>query len=252
MAWSCYRSARGDTTEGRHRHRRGQRHRQGGRARPARGRLHRRRWPAGAPRRSTGRWRRGGPARGRARWPCRPTSPTRTSVRALFDADERRHSGASTCCSTTPASARPACRSRSSTVEQWRAVVDANLTGAFLCTQQAFRLMKAQDPRGGRIINNGSISAHAPRPQLGALHRHASTRITGLTQVHVARRPQVRHRLRPDRHRQCRHRHGREDSPRACCRPTARPAAEPVIDVEHVVDAVLYMAGCRWTPTSSS
>ena len=50
------------------------------------------------------------------------------------------------------------------TVEQWQAVVDVNLTGAFLCTQQAFRLMKAQDPRGGRIINNGSISAHAPRP----------------------------------------------------------------------------------------
>ena len=50
------------------------------------------------------------------------------------------------------------------TFEQWKAVVDANLTGAFLCTQGAFRLMKGQEPRGGRIINNGSISAHAPRP----------------------------------------------------------------------------------------
>src|SRR6476659_3851751 len=50
------------------------------------------------------------------------------------------------------------------TVEQWRRVVDVNLTGAFLCTQAAFRLMKEQAPRGGRIINNGSISAHAPRP----------------------------------------------------------------------------------------
>ncbi|HEV8442395.1 MAG TPA: SDR family oxidoreductase, partial [Steroidobacteraceae bacterium] len=48
--------------------------------------------------------------------------------------------------------------------EQWRSVIDTNLTGAFLCTQQAFRLMKDQEPRGGRIINNGSISAHAPRP----------------------------------------------------------------------------------------
>ena len=47
--------------------------------------------------------------------------------------------------------------------EQWRRVIDTNLTGAFLCTQQAFRLMKNQDPRGGRIINNGSISAHVPR-----------------------------------------------------------------------------------------
>src|SRR5215831_7100551 len=50
------------------------------------------------------------------------------------------------------------------TIEQWTAAVDVNLTGAFLCAQQAIRIMKAQDPRGGRIINNGSISAYAPRP----------------------------------------------------------------------------------------
>jgi NAD(P)-dependent dehydrogenase (short-subunit alcohol dehydrogenase family) len=50
------------------------------------------------------------------------------------------------------------------TLEQWQAVLAANLTGAFLCTQEAFRIMKQQSPRGGRIINNGSISAHAPRP----------------------------------------------------------------------------------------
>ena len=50
------------------------------------------------------------------------------------------------------------------TVEQWKNVVDINLTGMFLCIQEAFRIMKDQDPRGGRIINNGSISAHAPRP----------------------------------------------------------------------------------------
>src|SRR3954469_11349103 len=50
------------------------------------------------------------------------------------------------------------------TYEQWTAVVDVNLTGAFLCAQEAIRLMKSQDPRGGRIINNGSISAHTPRP----------------------------------------------------------------------------------------
>ena len=49
-------------------------------------------------------------------------------------------------------------------IEKWRAVVDVNLTGAFMCTQQAFRLMKSQTPMGGRIINNGSISAHVPRP----------------------------------------------------------------------------------------
>ena len=66
------------------------------------------------------------------------------------------------------------------TVEQWRDVVDVNLTGAFLCTREAFRVMKSQSPRGGRIINNGSISAHAPRPNSAAYTatKHA---LTGLT-----------------------------------------------------------------------
>jgi len=63
---------------------------------------------------------------------------------------------------------------------QWQAVVDTNLTGVFLCTQEAFKLMKSQDPRGGRIINNGSISAHTPRPNSApcTATKHA---ITGLT-----------------------------------------------------------------------
>jgi NAD(P)-dependent dehydrogenase (short-subunit alcohol dehydrogenase family) len=67
-------------------------------------------------------------------------------------------------------------------LEGWRAAIDTNLTGAFLCTQQAFRLMKAQAPRGGRIVNNGSISAHAPRPNSVAYtaSKHA---ITGLTKA---------------------------------------------------------------------
>jgi len=67
-------------------------------------------------------------------------------------------------------------------LEQWQSAVDTNLTGSFLCTQQAFRLMKAQQPRGGRIINNGSISAHAPRPNSVAYTatKHA---ITGLTKT---------------------------------------------------------------------
>ena len=66
------------------------------------------------------------------------------------------------------------------TVEQWTAVVNVNLTGAFLCTQQAFRLMKDQQPRGGRIINNGSISAHSPRPH-SAPYTATKHAITGLT-----------------------------------------------------------------------
>ncbi len=65
-------------------------------------------------------------------------------------------------------------------VEQWRAVIDVNLTGAFFCTQEAFRIMKGQDPRGGRIINNGSISAHVPRPH-SAPYTATKHAITGLT-----------------------------------------------------------------------
>jgi NAD(P)-dependent dehydrogenase (short-subunit alcohol dehydrogenase family) len=68
------------------------------------------------------------------------------------------------------------------TVEQWRAVVDTNLTGPFLCTRAAFRLMKAQTPRGGRIINNGSISAHVPRPN-SAPYTATKHAITGLTRA---------------------------------------------------------------------
>jgi NAD(P)-dependent dehydrogenase (short-subunit alcohol dehydrogenase family) len=66
------------------------------------------------------------------------------------------------------------------TVAQWQAVVDINLTGVFLCTQQAFRMMKSQSPKGGRIINNGSISAHAPRP-FSAPYTATKHAVTGLT-----------------------------------------------------------------------
>jgi len=126
-------------------------------------------------------------------------------------------------------------------LERWNDIVRINLTGAFLCLQAAFRLMKAQDPRGGRIINNGSISAHAPRPgSVGyTATKHA---ITGLTrsaaldgrahdiacgQIDIGNaateltRPMATGMLQPD----------------------GRIAAEPTMDVERVADAVLYMAG---------
>jgi NAD(P)-dependent dehydrogenase (short-subunit alcohol dehydrogenase family) len=64
--------------------------------------------------------------------------------------------------------------------EQWMAVIATNLTGAFLCTQEAFRIMKAQSPRGGRIINNGSISAHTPRP-FSIAYTASKHAVTGLT-----------------------------------------------------------------------
>ena len=66
------------------------------------------------------------------------------------------------------------------TYEQWKSVVDTNLTGAFLCTQEAFKIMKSQQPRGGRIVNNGSISAHVPRPN-SAPYTTTKHAITGLT-----------------------------------------------------------------------
>jgi NAD(P)-dependent dehydrogenase (short-subunit alcohol dehydrogenase family) len=68
------------------------------------------------------------------------------------------------------------------TFEQWKSVIDTNLTGAFLCTQEAFKIMKSQEPRGGRIINNGSISAHTPRPN-SAPYTASKHGITGLTKV---------------------------------------------------------------------
>jgi NADP-dependent 3-hydroxy acid dehydrogenase YdfG len=66
--------------------------------------------------------------------------------------------------------------------EKWKSIVDTNLTGTFLCTQEAFKIMKSQEPRGGRIINNGSISAHSPRPN-SAAYTASKHGVTGLTKV---------------------------------------------------------------------
>jgi NAD(P)-dependent dehydrogenase (short-subunit alcohol dehydrogenase family) len=125
--------------------------------------------------------------------------------------------------------------------EQWSAVVNVNLTGAFLCAQEAFRLMKEQSPRGGRIINNGSISAHAPRPN-SAPYTATKHAITGLTKS-----------LSLD---------GRKydiacsqiDIGNAATEMSVPMASgvlqangtimpEPRMDVQNVADAVLYMAG---------
>jgi NAD(P)-dependent dehydrogenase (short-subunit alcohol dehydrogenase family) len=126
------------------------------------------------------------------------------------------------------------------TIEQWRRVVDVNLTGAFLCTRAAFRLMKSQSPQGGRIINNGSVSAHVPRPR-SAPYTASKHAITGLTRsTALDGRPY---------NITC----GQIDIGNAATEMTARMkggvlqangqiAAEPTMDVEHVARAVLYMA----------
>ncbi len=127
------------------------------------------------------------------------------------------------------------------TYEQWTAVVDINLTGAFLSTQEAMKLMKAQTPRGGRIINNGSISAHAPRPY-SAPYTATKHAITGLTKSTAldGRKYDIA----------C----GQIDIGNAATEMTARMkagvpqadgsiAVEPTMDPEHVARAVVHMAG---------
>ena len=125
-------------------------------------------------------------------------------------------------------------------LDKWQAVIETNLTGAFLCTQEAFRLMKAQQPRGGRIINNGSISAHAPRPKSApyTATKHAMTGLTKSTSLD-GRKYDIA----------C----GQIDIGNAGTELTRRMeqgvpqasgvvAPEPTFDVRHVADAVLYMA----------
>ena len=109
-----------------------------------------------------------------------PTDVTdETSVRALFDGAVERHDRVDLLFNNAGTGA-PARDIDTIPLAEWNAVVAVNLTGAFLCTREAFRVMRSQNPRGGRIINNGSISAHAPRPQSIAYTatKHA---ITGLT-----------------------------------------------------------------------
>jgi NAD(P)-dependent dehydrogenase (short-subunit alcohol dehydrogenase family) len=123
---------------------------------------------------------------------------------------------------------------------QWQAVVDTNLTGAFLCTQEAFKLMKSQAPRGGRIINNGSISAHTPRPNSApyTATKHAMTGLTKSTALD-GRKYDIA----------C----GQIDIGNAFTEMAAKMAqgvpqadgsiaVEAVMDVQHVARAVLHMA----------
>jgi NAD(P)-dependent dehydrogenase (short-subunit alcohol dehydrogenase family) len=126
------------------------------------------------------------------------------------------------------------------TYAQWKAVVDVNLTGVFLCIQEAFKIMKAQTPRGGRIINNGSISAHAPRPN-SAPYTSTKHAITGLTKSAAldGRKYDIA----------C----GQIDIGNAATEMTERMkngvpqpngtiAVEPTMDVQNVANAVVHMA----------
>ena len=127
------------------------------------------------------------------------------------------------------------------TVDQWQAVVDINLTGPFLCTQEAFRLMKAQSPKGGRIINNGSISAHSPRP-MSAPYTATKHAISGLTKTTIldGRAHDIVC---------CQIDIGNAETEMAMRMADGVPQAdgsikaEPLMHLDHVASAVVHMAG---------
>jgi NAD(P)-dependent dehydrogenase (short-subunit alcohol dehydrogenase family) len=124
--------------------------------------------------------------------------------------------------------------------EKWKAVVDTNLTGSFLCTQEAIRIMKDQTPRGGRIINNGSISAHAPRPNSVAYTstKHAMTGLTKSTSLDGRKYDIACGQIDG----------GNAETPLAARmkdgvpQPDGSVRPEPLMDVEVVANAVVYMS----------
>jgi NAD(P)-dependent dehydrogenase (short-subunit alcohol dehydrogenase family) len=126
------------------------------------------------------------------------------------------------------------------TYEGWKKVVDVNLTGMFLCTQEAFRIMKDQDPRGGRIINNGSISAHAPRPDSApyTATKHGVTGLTKSTALDGRKYDIACSQIDI----------GNAQTELAARMATGVPqadgriAVEPLMDVEHVVRVVVHLA----------
>lgn len=162
------------------------------------------------------------------------------AVRALFDR-VRSEFGRLDLLFNNAGMGAPAVPMEDLTYQQWSAVLGVNLTGSFLCAQEAIRIMKAQEPRGGRIINNGSISAYAPRPN-SAPYTATKHAITGLTKCISldGRKWDIA----------C----GQIDIGNAATELTERMAAgvmqangtlavEPRMDVKLVADAVLYMAG---------
>jgi NAD(P)-dependent dehydrogenase (short-subunit alcohol dehydrogenase family) len=161
------------------------------------------------------------------------------SVRALFDATKSAFGRLDVLFNNAGVNA-PGVPLEDLTFEQWKNVVDINLTGMFLCLQAAFRLMKDQDPRGGRIINNGSISAHAPRPN-SAPYTATKHAVTGLTKAAAldGRKYDIA----------C----GQIDIGNAATDMAARMASgvpqangqiaiEPLMDVGHVANAIVHMA----------
>jgi NAD(P)-dependent dehydrogenase (short-subunit alcohol dehydrogenase family) len=161
------------------------------------------------------------------------------SVRALFERTRERF-GRLDLLFNNAGTGAPGIPMEDLTFEQWQNVVNVNLTGVFLCTQEAIRLMKAQTPRGGRIINNGSISAHTPRPNSApyTATKHAVTGLTKSTALDCRKydiacgQIDIGNALTPMAARMA------KGVPQA----NGEVAVEPLMDVQHVADAVLHMA----------
>src|SRR5438876_10710406 len=161
------------------------------------------------------------------------------SVRALF-ASTREKFGRLDVLFNNAGMGAPAIPMEDLTLEQWQSVVTANLTGAFLCTQEAIRIMKSQDPKGGRIINNGSISAHSPRPMSVAYTstKHAITGLTKSTALDCRKYDIACGQIDI----------GNAETPLAARMKNGVPQAhgavvpEPLMDVENVARAIVYMA----------
>ena len=161
------------------------------------------------------------------------------AVRALFDATTERF-GRLDLLFNNAGTGAPPVPLEQLTLEQWRTVVDANLTGSFLCTREAFRIMKSQDPSGGRIINNGSISAHVPRPN-SAPYTATKHAVTGLTRSTIldgrafgiaCGQIDIGNAATPMT----------ERMKAGVLQPDGSTRAEPTMDVAHVARAVVYMA----------
>ena len=161
------------------------------------------------------------------------------SVKALFDATKAKFGRVDMVFNNAGMNA-PGIPLEELTVEQWKAVVDVNLTGSFLCLAEAFRVMKDQSPRGGRIINNGSISAHAPRPNSipYTATKHA---VSGLTKSGSldGRKYDIA---------VCQIDIGNAETEMAARMAKGVPqangevAVEPLMDVQHVANAIVHMA----------
>jgi len=160
---------------------------------------------------------------------CRADVSDPTEVRTLFEATREKFGRLDVLFNNAGVNA-PFLPLEDMPYEKWREVIDTNLTGTFLCTQQAFRLMKDQTPRGGRIINNGSISAHTPRANSApyTASKHAITGLTKSTSLD-GRKYDIA----------C----GQIDIGNALTELGSRlPQAEPMMDVNLVANAVLHMA----------